>query len=272
MHNKLKTLVSTLNFFSKRLPTLFFSATFLLLFSCAHKQAETRQKELVFITGSHFDEASWDPVIKNLNSAKFVTLSITREGRDPNKPAHLKQIAEAACLKMHDTSILVAHSFGGATANEIVGTCPNKVVKIIYVSALVPLNQEHPTDILKGADQKQYLSAVKIEKDRITPKSKVEFSQILDSELHLDERQLPPVYSESMLNLADTVTFDQKIYTAIPKYYIYTNLDKIISLESQKKLASRIVFIGSNSLASGHLPMLSKPKELAQIIDAFTQD
>ena len=54
--------------------------------------------------------------------------------------------------------------------NEMTGICPENISKIIYVAALVPLNGEHPTDQLKGIDQKLYMSFVEVGKDRTTPK------------------------------------------------------------------------------------------------------
>lgn len=195
-----------------------------------------------------------------------------RLGRDADHPEHLKQTAEMACAKITAPTTIVAHSFGGAVTNEIIGVCPAKVKKIIYVSALVPMNGEHPTDMLKGANQKAYMSAVKVGKDRITPKKQIVFLKKLDASLKLDQKNLPPVYAESMLSLGDVIENNAADFNKIAKYYIYTSDDKVIPLDYQKKMTARLTLAGSDSVKSGHLPLLTKPAQLAQILQKFIDE
>lgn len=240
--------------------------------SCASKNDVNSHKKvnLILITGSHLDETSWSDVAKNLDETHFSVLALPRLGRDANQPLHLKQIAEMACHKLEGPTAVVAHSFGGATANEMTGVCPEKISKIIYIAALVPLNGEHPTDQLKGADQKLYMSIVEVGKDRITPKSKVKFLNGMDSEVSKNQDALPAVFPESMLNLGDVIEFKNDTFNAIPKYYVFTSKDHVIAPEFQKKIAQRITLTASEMIQSGHLPLLSKPKEVAEIIKAVT--
>ncbi len=239
--------------------------------SCASKNDVNQHKKtnLILITGSHLDETSWSEVVKNLDDTYFSVLALPRLGRDANQPLHLKQIAEMACQKLQGPTVIVAHSFGGSTANEMTGVCPEKITKIIYIAALVPLNGEHPTDPLKGADQKLYMSIVEVGKDRITPKAKVKFLSGMDLEVSKNEAVLPAVFPESMLNLGDVIEFKNDTFNAIPKYYVFTSKDHVIAPEFQKKMAQRITLTASETIPSGHLPLLSKPKEVAEIIKAF---
>ncbi len=102
--------------------------------SCASQNYAKQQKvNLILISGSHLDETSWGEMIKNLDQAHFAVLAHPRLGRDANQPLHLKQIAEMACQKLGVPTVVVAHSFGGSTANEMTGVCPEKISKIIYV-------------------------------------------------------------------------------------------------------------------------------------------
>lgn len=263
------------NLRKKNLTTLFpriLSVLFILsALSCAHTSSE-QKKKLVLISGSHLDESSWNEVIKNLNSSTYSVTALPRLGRDPEHPTHLKQTAEAACQRIENSSTLVAHSFGGVLANEIVGVCPTKISKIIYVAALVPFSGEHGTDLLKGADQKSYMSAVKIEKDRISPKSKNSFLLTLDSGIDVDQKSLPGVYPESLLGSADTLQLNQDDLENVQKYYVFTSEDKIISPDYQKKIAGRVHLAATNTIRSGHLPMISKPQELSRIIQSFVND
>lgn len=254
----------------KMLFRIFSALAILVSASCASKNYAKQQKiNLLLITGSHLDETSWSEVTKNLDEAQFAVFALPRLGRDANQPLHLKQIAEMACQKLAGTTVVVAHSFGGATANEMTGVCPEKISKIIYIAALVPLDGEHPTDQLKGADQKLYMSIVEVGKDRISPKLKVKFLNGMDPEVSKNEASLPAVFPESMLNLGDVVEFKNETFNKIPKYYVFTSRDQVITPEYQKKLSGRITLAGSETIQSGHLPLLSKPKEVAAIITAF---
>ena len=251
--------------------TVFSVIGILFLASCASQNYAKQHKKtnLILITGSHLDETSWSEVSKNLDEAHFAVFALPRLGRDADQPLHLKQIAEMACQKLEGPTVVVAHSFGGATANEMTGVCPDKISKIIYIAALVPLNGEHPTDQLKGSDQKLYMSIVEVGKDRISPKSNFKFLNGMDSEVSKNEAALPAVFPESMLNLGDVIEFKNDTFNAIPKYYVFTSKDQVIAPEYQKKLSQRITLAGSETIQSGHLPLLSKPKEVADIIKAF---
>lgn len=251
----------------KLLPGVILAATFLM--SCAHITAQ--KTSLLFISGSHMDQTSWTLVTNELKNDNFSILPLNRWGRDADKPAHLKLIAENACAQIGNRSIVVAHSFGGATANEMLGTCPDKIAKIIYVAGLIPMAEETPTAPLVGADQKLYMSAVTLSKDRITPKSPIEFANAMDLEFAKNQKSLPAVFPESMLTLGDQLEFSLSAFESVKKYYVFTSADRIITPSFQKKMAERAKITNSESIDSGHLPMLSAPKQLAQIIRKFAQ-
>lgn len=224
------------------------------------------------INGSHLDEASWDQVVKNLKASNYSVKTVSRWGHDPDKPLHFKQIAENACQKINNVSILVAHSFGGALANEMVGVCPMKISKIIYIAALVPLDGEHPADQLKGSDQKNYMSVVNVTSDRISPKSQVEFLMTMDADIKSEQTSLPKVFPEPLIIQGDVIEFSSAAFNLIPKYYIFTANDKIIPLEWQKKISQRIKLAGSDTIQTGHLPSISNPDKLAEILKSFIQN
>ena len=64
---------------------------------------------------------------------------------------------------------------------------------------------------------------------------------------------------------------DATRFNSIPKYYIKTLKDKIISLESQKNIISGINFKKVFSIDSTHLPMITHSEELALIFQEILE-
>ena len=230
------------------------------------------RQAMAFIIGSHLDENSWFETIQRLgsgNTDKYDIVALPKLNRDGETALHLEQIAEHYCEKLTAPTTLVAHSFGGAISAAMMGLCPEKISKIIYVAAIVPLNGEKAMDLMKNVDQKLFMSAVKIEKGRIIPKSQKKLLSVLDAGINLNSLILPDTYSESMFPGKDVIRFDVKKFEKTPKYYIFTEADKIIPRAQQKKYSERVHVLDSKSVTSGHLPMISQPAELALAIDAF---
>jgi hypothetical protein len=59
---------------------------------------------------------------------------------------------------------------------------------------------------------------------------------------------------------------NEKRYQDIEKYYVFAKNDQIISHATQQKIAKSIDLKGTYTLNSGHLPMLTQSKKLADIL------
>jgi len=125
----------------------------LFLVSCATtKTNSTSQKTVVLVHGAHLDGSSWNSVKKILETSNQKVLAPTMPGRDNNKNVDLNTYAQFTCDQIPENSIVVGHSQGGAVANQMIGICPEKIRKIIYVTAVVPLNGERPFDLMEKRD------------------------------------------------------------------------------------------------------------------------
>lgn len=237
---------------------------FLLLVGCAQTQKPVKKHNLVLIQGVHLDGTSWDEVKKRLNSEEFTTTIVDRAGRDDANPASLRNIAERSCALFQGPSTLVAHSYGGAIANAMVGTCPMKIRGIIYISALVPLHGEKPFDLMNKTDNAAYQKIVTFGKMKIIPKG-ADFYKGADPVIP-STATLPPLYAEWMSLGGEDVTFDPKVYSSIPKAYIYTEKDPVVGLTTQFQYTSRTGIKNYDGIQTGHFPMISNPEKLTQLI------
>ena len=53
---------------------------------------------------------------------------------------------------------------------------------------------------------------------------------------------------------------------AIPKAYVYTQRDKVVGIETQKKYYRRAGITQTRGIKTGHFPMISNPEMLAKIV------
>lgn len=246
----------------------------LLLVGCAAqapKKPEVIKQNLVLIQGVHLDGNSWQELKAKLDSEAFSVMDLGRIGRDTETAASLKNIATESCTAVPEKSTLIAHSFGGAIANEMTGICPDKIERIIYVSALVPLNGEKPFDLMNKTDKMNYGKVVTFGKFKIIPKEAITFFKGTDSQVNTESPTLPQLYSEWTSLGAEAVVYDEAKFSAIPKVYLYTEKDPVISLTTQFQYTSRTGIKNSDGIPTGHFPMLSNPEKLAALISKWTK-
>lgn len=237
----------------------------LLLLGCAQTKKKTPTENLVLIQGVHLDASVWNQVKVRLSANSMNVSDLGRIGRDEPEAASLKHISEESCKKIPEKSILVAHSYGGAIANAMVGNCAAKIKKIIYVSALVPANGEKPFDLMTKTDKMNYSKIVTFGKFKIIPKEARTFFSNSDAMIPSDAT-LPSLYPEWLSLGAEDVTFDEQVYNTIPKAYIYTEKDIVVGLTTQFQYTSRNSIRNSDGIPTGHFPMVSNPERLSQLI------
>jgi pimeloyl-ACP methyl ester carboxylesterase len=243
----------------------------LLLAACSHsdKKPESSKRHITLINGLHLDETSWKDVKDKLILQNFAVTTVNRAGRDIKQQVSLKKLATIACEQTPASSILVGHSFGGAIINAMVGICPEKIKQIIYVSALVPLKGEKPFEQTSKTDQKEYGKVVTVNQGKLTPRTAKYFFSIADMIYKYEMATAPKLYPESTGLSAEPVMFEQPIFDAIPKAYIYTNRDKFVSLKTQEGYTLKTNISKTETMPTGHFPMLSNPELLTQDIIKF---
>ena len=239
----------------------------LLIVGCSTKLKKAaplpESRTIVLIQGVQLDDTSWNTVKGLLPAPGLMVMSLNRVGRDEKHPASLTEIATLSCEQIPENSIMIGHSFGGAIVNRMVGVCPTKIKQLIYVSAVVPLKGEKPFDRLSARDQKEYGKAVVMSKTQITPKSAQAFFRVTDATFKFSKKEAPPLYKESMGLIHEPVEYDEAAYLAIPKSYIFTERDAVVSMETQRGYVERAGITVTAGVQTGHFPMYSNPEALA---------
>lgn len=255
--------------------SIFLSVLLSLAFLCvlqlpAWAKKDSEKPTIVLVHGAHLSGLAWKDVAKQFKQWGYKVQTPDMPGRPIFRTVTLEEMATSLCESIKTNSVLVGHSQGGAIINEAVGKCPEKIKGLVYVSAVVPLNGETSFEALAKDSNHEYLKAIVPLQDRAAIKDKKTFLQVMEPGLDLGKFAWLRLYSEPIALAASKLSFNQETYNKIPKAYILTEKDPVFTLANQKKYLNRMSFGQVYALEnSGHLPMLSYPKELSELIASF---
>ncbi|PKG41567.1 alpha/beta fold hydrolase [Psychroflexus sp. MES1-P1E] len=207
------------------------------------------------------------------SGVNVVTFDLPAHGDDKTKipDVTLDIYAEKVIKELNDLDgkvILVGHSLGGFVITKVVEKVPEKIEKLIFISAMVPNNEKTVFDILSEDKESQLLQNLIFAEDEswatVSEETLVNVvyngatkDQIKASAPNLVNEPTQPFF----VPVTTTVNFDQ-----IPKAYIICAKDKVISQNAQQHLID-VCKIGTKlTINTGHVPQIEKPIELANLL------
>lgn len=235
-----------------------------------------QQKDIGFVLlhGAGLGAWIWKDIVSQL---EYPCLAIDLPGRGKHADIattdlSLHQYVESVLFDINQFSpkklIIVAHSISGVIGIEISNKLHNRVLGFIAIGASIPA--------AKGA----YISTLPF------------FTGLFIRVMFMLAGTKPPasVIKGSLCNdIDDTSTSDiinnftpesKKLYTdtlqtqGIPDNSLYVRLkkDKALNEDIQARMINNLHAQQVIEIDSGHLPMLSKPKELAHIVNTFASE
>jgi pimeloyl-ACP methyl ester carboxylesterase len=196
-------------------------------------------RNVVIVHGAWADGSSWSKVIPLLQAKGLHVVAV----QNPLTSLAEDVAATKRAIALQDGPVLlVGHSYGGVVITEA-GNDP-KVVGLVYVAALVPSEGESVASVTKAYPPAPLGSEVRADAEgflTVTPKGIAEdFAQDLPDE-------------------------EKQLLTATSWCVIASN-DHAVSPELEKAEAAAIKAT-SITVPSSHVPMLSHPKEVADLIE-----
>ena len=215
---------------------------------------------VVLVHGAFADGSSWDKVIPLLQAKGLKVVAV----QNP-----LTSLADdvAAAQRVIDAQtgrvVLVGHSWGGTVITEA-GTS-DKVKALVYVAAFAPsegeasgeLGKDYPTPpgiatLTADAAGFLYLPAESL---------RVNFAQDLPAaQTRLMAATQGPIQGKAFADKTTVAAWKNK-----PSYYIVAGKDRMIAPELQQAFAKKING-ATTVLQTSHVPMLSQPKQVAEVI------
>lgn len=236
----------------------------------------------VIVHGAFQNAQSWDAVSESLKAKGHTVFNVDLPGRNAQgaeaKAVSIAQYAETvgAIVKSQNQPVtLIGHSFGGITISLVGAAMPEKIKKLVYIAAYVPVSGDSMQSLASG------------DKDNgFTQKSFVvspdySFATILDEDrvrlfINDGKPEQQKVVAESMLReplgpIATKVEIAQDKFGKIPKAYIRTSMDKTVSPTIQNMLIQRAGIKNVADIQAGHSPQVSQSAKLSDLIASISK-
>jgi pimeloyl-ACP methyl ester carboxylesterase len=228
---------------------------------------------IVFIHGAGLGSFIWDELKPHLMHRVLMLDFPNRMNRGGITTAHL-HLGDYAGLLIkriekwnHRRFIIVAHSAGGCVGMKVAQHFGSRVQGFVAISAAIPL--EGGSFVSCFPFPKNILNGLLI---RIMG-TKLPNSLIVKHLCH----GLPPDKTKKVLTAytaESKALFLERTNAKLlnmTTLYIQTTRDKIFSKEFQQKMAKNMVAQEIVSMKTGHLPMLTMPQKLAEILNEFIE-
>jgi pimeloyl-ACP methyl ester carboxylesterase len=222
-------------------------------------------KNIVLVHGAFADGSSWAKVIPILQAKNY---RVTAVQNPLTSLADDVAATKRALALQNGPVLLVGHSWGGVVITEA-GMDP-QVVGLVYVAAFGPDAGEAIGEIGKNYPPQPALAAPIVDKQgfmslNIDAYVKHFASGLPISEARVLEATQGPIASAVFGTKVSSATWKTK-----PSWYIVSKLDAAIAPDEERFFAQRMNAT-TTELDAGHLPMLSKPEEVAAVIMAAAE-
>ncbi|WP_240041126.1 alpha/beta fold hydrolase [Paenibacillus ginsengarvi] len=161
--------------------------------------------------------------------------------------------------------ILVAHSLGGLLALQTAEAWKDRIVGFAAIGAVIPAKggsflsaMPFPKRLLLGAVLR--LAGTK------PPEAAIRQSLCSDLTPEQTEAVIREFVAESVRVYTDRI---EAPAPEVPKLYVKLGQDRELSLAMQERMAANLDAHYIEQLATGHLPMLSKPDEVRRVLNDF---
>ncbi len=210
------------------------------------------------LTSHGYDAAAWD---------SFTTIE------DYARPV------EAILKSAPEKVVLVGHSMGGVTLTHLGERYPDKISKLIYLTAFMVPNGKKALDYillnLKVPAAKELFEVVSQVSDGRGLKLALGDTALLKAAFYADcSDHDVAIAAKNILPITSTVpdktisTITPKRFGSIPRLYIECTDDKAIPIETQRLMVRDVPGATVASLPTSHSSFFSRPEELARLIMA----
>lgn len=225
-------------------------------------QTAVPKKTAVLVHGAFADGSSWGKIIPLLQNKGLNVIAVqnplTSLAADVDAA---KRAIEAAPGEV----ILVGHSWGGAVITE--AGKHDKVAALVYIAAFAPSKDQSVNDIYKDYPKPEWFGRAILDASGFLTLPADAVGGFFAQDLPAAETRVMAATQGSVFGRA----FDEKIvetaWNSKPSWYIVAADDRMINPDLQRA-AARKINATVTVLQSSHVPMLSKPKEVADVIFA----
>jgi pimeloyl-ACP methyl ester carboxylesterase len=249
-------------------------------------QAATKPKpKIIMVHGSWHWGGCFQKVADRLALAGYpvATPDLTSHGYNSAAYDSFKSIedyaqpVEAILKSSSEKVVLVGHSMGGVTLTYLAEKYPEKISKLIYLTAFMAPKGKKAVDYillyLKIPAAKELFQVMSEVNDGrgvkldLTQRAVVKAAFYADCSEHdvdIAAKNVLPIQSSVPNQTVSTIT--AKRFGSIPRVYIECTEDKAIPIETQRLMISDVPGATVASLKTSHSSFFSQPDSLAKLI------
>ena len=231
----------------------------------------------ILLHGAWEESRMWDDVSPILQQNGHTITAIDLPGHGTNKqlgPAvttsAYKQAVVDVITPLDHQVILVGHSMNGALISHVAEQIPEKIERLIYVTAFLLKNGGSVLEAMQSDPEGGALPEVVFSDDQAyatLPEPALRRIGFHDIEESAIQRFLPLMAEwQATEPFMGKVELSQENFGSVPKTYIRTGMDKMVSPALQNTMIGNWEVDSVLDLESGHFPAFSQPKKLAELM------
>ncbi|HNP94113.1 MAG TPA: alpha/beta fold hydrolase [Cyclobacteriaceae bacterium] len=229
----------------------------------------------VLVHGAWADESAWGLIRNQLAlNANVITINLPAHGIDQTDG---KNVGQADYVKAVSKVIeeqpgkvrLIGHSMAGMIISQIAENMPNKIEKLIYVSAFLPKNGQSLNGIVDKFLNGQQLDIFEFNEDySLIGIKKEALPTVVCADCPDQMKEVLVKYHrpDPVKALNDVVNIGAN-FNKVPKYYISTKNDNAVPFELQQQMIKENGGVKKvYEMNTSHLPFVVDPSRFIEIV------
>jgi pimeloyl-ACP methyl ester carboxylesterase len=243
----------------------FIASALLAATAFAHAAAPANDTTIVLVHGAFADGSSWNKVIPILEAKGYKVVAVQNPLSSlADDVAATQRVVDAQTGKV----VLVSHSWGGTVITQA-GTS-DKIKALVYVAAFAPSEGEATANLGKDYAVPPGIATLKADAGGYlwlpTESVALNFApDVTPAEKKLIAATQGPIAAKAFGDTTTVAAWKNKA-----NYYIVASKDRMIAPELEQAFAKKINATVT-TLPTSHVPMVSQPAKVAEVIIAAAQ-
>ena len=230
----------------------------------------------ILVHGGGFAGSCWDELIPFLEG-DAIAVDLPGRGRSPGDLATLtvSDFVDSVVGDIVDSDLrdvtLVGHSLAGITLPGVAEKIPDRLRALVFVSCAVPPHGVPLGEVLEGfsphaAEIAQQLGDELVDSSGVLHRDLASAMFCNDMDAEQTASTLERMVPEAMGVMSEPADLTG-LRHPIPRTFVRLTDDAIVSLETQNRMIENLGGADVVDLDSGHMAMISRPADLAQILN-----
>ena len=146
---------------------------------------------------------------------------------------------------------------------------PEKIEKLVYVASAIPYEGKTALEVFEEDEESEFLENLIFSEDKSTATMSREtiknivFTGATDAQI---DAAIPKLVPQATAPFFEKVITTEENFGRVPKAYIETTLDRVLTLKAQRHGQKMLGIEESVTLEYGHVPLETAPKQLADAL------